>query len=160
MLTAFIWEFRGKSVAWGHASLLVDATYVSWWPEGRGRIPSKVSNQVYSVSPIRNRTLAQDIQAEQQQPDHRILLDGLDEMAIKNWWQSFGLTRDGQLYQGPLQPWETLAQNCSTVAARGLSIGGADKLVPWRKAWNFVWTPNDVLRYLQAIQRALLAARK
>jgi hypothetical protein len=152
MLTVFIWQYRGKSIAWGHASLLVDQTYMSWWPEARGRIHSKISNKIYTANPIRNRKLNDDVADEGQHADYQMRIDGLDERAIKDWWQSFGLTRDGQLYQGPLLPWETLAQNCSTVAARGLSIGGGDKYAPWRKAWNVVWIPNDVLMYATAIK--------
>lgn|SRR5262249_415368 len=160
MLTVFVWMFRGKDVAWGHASLLVDQTYMSWWPEGRNRIRSKVSDQVYSVHPIRNRTFLGDVSDEGQQPDHRLVINGLDEKRIKDWWQSFGLTRDGVLYQGPMLSWETLAQNCSTVAARGLSIGGGDRYAAWSKAWNVVWTPNDVLQYALSIQRGLASGRR
>jgi len=158
MLTVFVWNFRGKDVAWGHASLLVDQTYMSWWPEGRNRIASKVSNRIYSVHPVRNRLLSDDIAAEKYQPDHRLVIHGLDEKKIKDWWQSFGLSRDGLLYQGPMLPWETLVQNCSTVAARGLSIGGGDKFASWTKSWNLVWTPNDVLRYAMSIQSGLVTA--
>jgi hypothetical protein len=62
MLTVFVWMYRGKDVAWGHASLLVDQTYMSWWPEERRwRIPSKVSNNIYTVLPIYNRTFNQDL---------------------------------------------------------------------------------------------------
>ena len=159
MLTVFIWQFRGKAVAWGHASLLVDRTYMSWWPEGRGRIHSKISSQIYTAHPFRDRTFEQDVAAEGQRPDHEVQINGLDESAIKDWWQGFGLTRDGVFYQGPLQPWETLAQNCSTVAARGLSAGGGDKFAPRRKSWNIVWIPSDVLQYAQAIQRGIKAGR-
>ena len=119
----------------------------------------KVSDRIYSVYPIRNRQLADDVSAERQQPDHRLVIAGLDEKAIKDWWQSFGLTRDGVLYQGPMRPWDTLGQNCSTVAARGLSIGGGDKYVAWQKSWNVVWTPNDVLDYAISIQRGLAVRR-
>ena len=156
MVTVFIWMFRGKNVAWGHAALLVDQTYMSWWPEGRGRIRSKVSDQLYTVLPIYNRQFADDVDGEDgRQPDHRLLINGLDEVKIKDWWQSFGLTRDGVLYQGPLLPWETLAQNCSTVAARGLSIGGGDRYSGWTRSWKLVWTPNDVLQYTLSIQQGL-----
>lgn len=155
MLTVYIWKFRGKGVAWGHASLRVDQTYMSWWPEPRGRIRSKVSANVYEVSPIRDRTYEEDVRDEQQQPDHKVVLAGLDERAIKDWWQGFGLTRDGVLYQGPLQPWATLAQNCSTVAARGLAVGGGDTYASWRRSWQVVWTPNDVYQYALSIQSGL-----
>jgi len=160
MITVYIWKFRGKGVAWGHASLLVGQTYMSWWPEGQGRIASKISNSIYSVYPIRNRTFTDDIRGEDgQYPDHTLLINGLDEEKIKNWWQSFGLTRDGVLYEGPMLPWATLAQNCSTVVARALSIGGGDKYASWTKSWNVVWTPNDVLNYATSIMHGITAER-
>jgi hypothetical protein len=156
MLTVFVWKFRGKNVAWGHASLQVDLTYMSWWPGG-DRDSSKMHRNIYTAGPIRNRTFAQDVAAENQRPDYSVRIVGLNESRIKDWWQSFGLTRDGQLYQGPLLPWNTLEQNCSTVVARALSIGGAESLVPWHKSWNVVWTPNDVYDYAASVQRATLA---
>lgn len=155
MVTVYIWMFRGKDVAWGHASLLVDQTYISWWPEDDGRISSKVSEQIYTVHPIYNRKFVDDVADEGQQPDHRLMISGLDEGKIKDWWQLFGLTRDGVLYEGPLLPWQTLKQNCSTIAARGLSIGGGDRYAGWSKSWRAFWTPNDVLQYATSIQRGL-----
>ena len=160
MLTVYIWNFRGKDIAWGHASLQVDHTYMSWWPEERNRLRSKVSNKIYSVQAIRNRLLSDDIAAERMPPDHQLVIQGLDEKKIKDWWQSFGLSRDGVLYQGPLQAWETLAQNCSTVAAKGLAVGGGDKYASWHRSWNLVWTPNDVLQYARSIQAGLASAHK
>ena len=160
MVTVFIWNFRGSDVARGHASLLVDRTYISWWPEGSDRIASKLSHRLYSVYPIRHRLLSDDIAAERSQPDHLIDIAGLDEIRIKEWWQSFGLTRDGLLDAGPMLPWETIAQNCSTVAARGLSVGGGDRFANWTKAWNVVWTPDDVLQYAMSIRAGLTAARR
>jgi len=160
MVTVYIWTFRGKDVAWGHASLLVNGTYMSWWPEGNGRIASKIHGQVYSVSPIRNRTLDDDVYDEGQDPDHTIVIHGLDERKIKDWWQSFGLTREGVLYEGPLLPWSTLKQNCSTVVARALSIGGGDQYASWLKSWNVVWTPSDVLRYATSIKNGLASAQR
>ena len=159
MLTVFIWVYRGKDVAWGHASMLVDQTYMSWWPEGRNRIRSKVSNDIYTVHPIRDRKFADDQEGEGQPPDHNVVIKGLDEKKIKDWWQIFGLTRDGVQYYGPMQPWQTLQQNCSTVVARGLSIGGGDRYASWTKSRAVVWTPNDVLQYALSIRHGLAAAR-
>jgi hypothetical protein len=159
MVTVFVWLFRGKDVAWGHASALVDQTYLSWWPEGYGRTASKLTHRVYSVSPIRNRRYDDDIAAEGKSPEHQVVLNGLDEHQIKNWWQSFGLARDEVMYQGPLLPWATLNQNCSTVVAHALSIGGGDRFASWSKSRNLVWTPNDVFMYALSIQRGLATAK-
>jgi hypothetical protein len=160
MITVYVWQYRGKNEAWGHASAQVDRTYISWWPEQPGQVPSKIHPNIYASHPYRNRTLAQDTAAEEQAPDHTVQIDGLNETAIKDWWQSFGLTRDGVEYQGPLPPWKTLSQNCSTVVATALRVGGGDKYATWWKSWNVVWTPADTLAYAQSIQTGLAKAKK
>ena len=158
MLTVYVWNFRGKRAAWGHASVLVDQTYMSWWPETPGQNPSKIHRNIYSSGPFRDRKFEDDIAAEKQEPDKRIELPGLEDTVVKDWWQSFGLTRDGLLYQGPLLPWETLTLNCSTVAAHALTLAGGRKYASWLINWNVVWKPNDVLRYARSIQGGLSKA--
>lgn len=158
MVTVFVWNYRGKSEAWGHASMLVNggtpggSVYVSWWPEGQGRegsLPFGIGDgYLYSVPAINGRTFNDDVQGEDgHHPDHTINLEGLDETEIKTWWNK--LLNDTQ------SRWSTLGQNCSTTVARGLMAGGGDKLVKgiggWWKSWNTVWKPNDVLDYAQAI---------
>ena len=160
MLTVYIWKYRGSKTAWGHASLLVDQTYMSWWPEPEDRISSKVHPNIYTVGAIRARSFDDDVRDEDDlQPDHAIQLHGLDENAIKDWWQSFGLVRDGVLYQGPLLPWETLKLNCAAVTAHGLTIGGGRKFASWNKYWSVVWTPNQTYQYAMAIQEGLARRR-
>lgn len=155
MTTVYVWSFRGKREAWGHASMLVDATYMSWWPESPGQVPSGIHPNIYASHPFRNRSFEEDTKAEGYPPDNVIELTGLNETAIKDWWQSFGLTRDGVQYQGPLEPWKTLGQNCSTVVARGLSIGGGETYATWHKSWKLVWKPSDVRDYALSIQSGL-----
>ena len=160
MVTVFIWNFRGQDVARGHASLLVDRTYMSWRPEGSNGIASKLSDRLRSVHSIRHRLLSDDIAAERSQPDHLVDIAGLDESKIKDWWHSFGLARSSARHEGPMLPGETLARNCSTVAARGLSVGGGDRYASCTRPWNSIWTPNDVLQYATSIRAGLSAARK
>ncbi|MEP6945211.1 MAG: hypothetical protein ABJA02_04785 [Acidobacteriota bacterium] len=151
MIKVYIWEFRGKSEAWGHASMLCDNTYISWWPAKPGQVPSKVHSNIYSAYPFRNRGFADDVRDERQQPDHTIHISGLNETAIKDWWASFGLVRDMAELIGPLPPWSTLSQNCSTIVATALSKGGGDKFASLWTSWNFVWTPSDVKEYARSI---------
>lgn len=154
MVIVYVWRFRGKKVAWGHASVQVGTTYMSWWPEQPGQVPSKVHPNIYASSPFRNRTLADDEAGEgDRKADETIYIEGLDEAAMKDWWQSFGLTRDGVEFAGPLQSWSTLDRNCSTVAAIALKAGGGDKYADWHKSWNLVWQPDDVARYAHSIKR-------
>ncbi len=155
MITVFIWNFRGKNIAWGHAAVRVGKTYMSWWPEPDGRRPAKISQNIYSAGPFRNRTYGDDVDAERQEADHAVQIVGLAENAIRDWWQSFGLVRDGVLYQGPLQAWETLSLNCSTVAAHALTIGGGETFAPWYRTKKIVWTPTDVHQYALAINSGI-----
>ncbi len=155
MVTVYIWSFRGKSEAWGHAAMQVDHSYISWWPEKPGQVPSGIHPNIYGSHPFRNRSFNDDVQAEGQPPDGIITLDGLNEAAIKDWWQTFGLSRDGVEYQGPLQSWDTLRRNCSTVVANGLHIGGGSKFSSWTKSWNLVWTPSDVHQFALSIKQGL-----
>jgi hypothetical protein len=53
---------------------------------------------------------------------------------------------------GPLQSWETLSRNCSTVVATALKKGGGDQYAQKNKA-NIVWTPTNVLKYARSIQK-------
>lgn len=155
MVTVYVWNYRGSKQAWGHASLELDQTYISWWPENPGQIPTKIPN-VYASHPFRNRSFASDVHAEGRLPDHSIRINGLDENAIKDWWQGMGLVRDGQLFAGPLLPWKTLNQNCSTVVATALTVGGGEQFASWYKSRSIVWTPANVLEYASAIQAATM----
>jgi len=155
MLKVNIWNFRGKRQAWGHASLQVGETYISWWPEMPGQVPSKIHPNIYASHPFRNRTYADDVADEGQPPDHVILIEGLNENAIKDWWHSKGLVRNGIELSGPLLPWDTLSKNCSTMVAEALRIGGGDKFAEWSKTWNMIWKPSDVLNYALSITKGL-----
>lgn len=170
MITVHVWSYRGKNVAWGHASLQCRASYISYWPEPDGRVPTGVSRlatrvlgnrapaalrSVYAASPIRNRTFDDDVRDEKQRPDHRIEIDGLDEPKIVAWWRGFGL--DGGRMHGPMQAWHTTDLNCSTVVARALREGGGDDFASWLPSWNLVWRPDDVRRYAESIRHGLMS---
>lgn len=152
MITVYIWDMDlgAKPKCVGHASMLVSGhTYVSWWPDERASLGN--------YHPIRNRGYAGDVAGEGRGPEHTVILDGLDEPAILDWWKHFGLVSDGELIQGPLLPYNVLTQNCSTVVARGLKVGGGDKYASWYAATNLVWRPATVLQYALAIRAGLAA---
>ncbi|MBX3412174.1 MAG: hypothetical protein KF708_05595 [Pirellulales bacterium] len=163
MVIVYVWRFRMKGgdqkpAAFGHASVQVDTTYMSWWPANPGQVPSGLHPNIYASSPFRNRSLLDDERDEGQRADDIIYINGLDEAAVKDWWASFGLVRDGVELYGPLQSWSTLDRNCSTVAAIALKKGGGDKYADWHKSWNLVWSPEDVARYAHSIRQNI--ARK
>lgn len=149
MVKVFIWNYRGKEDAWGHASLQVRSHYISWWPSQPGQVPSGIHRNIYSSMPILDRKFSDDIRAEKQMPDHNILISGLDEQSIIEWWIRFGMCAG---FQGPPLPWKTLSLNCSTVVATALKKGGGDKYASWLPSWNIVWKPSDVLQYATSIK--------
>ena len=147
LATVFVWDFLGKDVAWGHASIeLDDGTYISWWPQGLGRKSMPLLPDVYTVAAIQPRTFRDDVEAEDDtQPQWRVAVGGLDHKAIRAWWASFKTTHK----------WSTLSQNCSTTVADALWAGGAASILTAREDDMFqgvvVWTPNDVLALATAI---------
>ena len=162
MIKVHIW--LPKADMFGHASMHCRDTYISWWPSGpEGRVPSTpqfVRNKVpktaniYAASPIRNRTFIDDIVAEERHPQ-TINLDGLNEREVLSWWASFGLVLNGQQLAGPLLPWETTSQNCSSVVATGLAKGGGDKFASMYSSWSLIWRPQTVKDYAESILAGL-----
>ncbi len=168
MITVFVWSFRGKNEAWGHASLQCGAAYVSWWPAVPGHAPAGVSRaavrvlgrhtpqalrSIYASVPIQRRRFEHDVADEGGQPDQRIVLEGLDEAALTEWWRGFSL--DGGRLAGPPRPWHTTELNCSTVVARALDAAGGERYANWFHARNLIWTPRDVQRYAESIRHGL-----
>ena len=151
MVTTYVWlpKTVGAEKNVGHTSILVGPqTYISWWPAEPARLWQ-------DHHPIRNKDYASDVADEQGRPDFSILLVGLDEERIIEWWSMFGLVRGGTVLEGPMLPYNLLTQNCSTVVARGLKVGGADHYAGWYVSHCLVWRPRTVLDYAMAIQRGL-----
>jgi RHS repeat-associated protein len=113
LLDVYIWKYRGSTDAWGHASMtLADGTHISWWPSnprdykwGTDDIP------IYEAPAFPDQTLAKDIEYEGQGPDAIIHIDGMNEDAIKAWWENFRHNHDNK--------WKTFGRNCSTLFMRG-----------------------------------------
>ena len=150
-----VWDYRGTTKGWGHASMEVGSTYISWWPrlDGRTKTGPRLLPQIYAAHPYRDQDFGDDEHYEERGPDQTVCLNSLDEKAIKDWWQSFGLRRDGVVFEGPLQAWRTLKMNCSTVVATGLTIGGG-RASGYTKSLQSIWRPNDVLAHALAIRAA------
>ena len=159
MLKVFIWPFRGKDVAWGHASLQIDGgkpdgtVYISWWPDSNRR-PSWIHDKIYCATALDNQTFLSDVLGEKAKPSQTIVLDGatntragLNETAIKAWW--------GSLRKNGFTDWCTLGPNCSTVVAYALLKGGADRFSGiWTEA-KTVWTPASVAYYAKDIANGI-----
>ncbi len=164
MIRVYIWNYRGLTVAMGHASMAVGADYISWWPEGAGRrskIPGPVGGKLplYAVRHIQGQSFQDDKDYEgtpgkPMPPDHSMPLEGLDETRLLVWWRKYNV---------PHRDWTTLGQNCATTVGRGLMIAGGDDYCDgaagWWNSWNLVWQPNDVLPYARDIERGLISKR-
>ncbi len=149
-LEVYVWTYRGKNEAWGHASMkLDDGTYISWWPEGETADSIPLVENIYTADAIKNRTFAQDVVGEDgRMPDVTISINGLDENAIAVWWNQFK--------NDPNNKWKTLSQNCSTTVAEALKTGNASTLWwDFWSSWNIVWTPAEVEEFARAINKKL-----
>jgi hypothetical protein len=165
MIRVNIWPYRGKDVAYGHASIQIDGgdpagpLYISWWPQGAGRVYKKRGLNLYCVASIPDRAFDDDVAGEDGNPPKVITIDGgsstvigLDETAMKKWWLD--------LVRGGSTQWCTLDTNCSTISSWVLYQGGGDDFSDsYFACHNLVWTPNDVAIYAASIVRGILEAR-
>jgi RHS repeat-associated protein len=108
----------------GHVGLLLDdGTYISYWPTCHfGKDP-----QPFKKCPARKADFDQDKSDEGRDP-LLIQIDGLNEQAIKDWWN------DGKGH-GDF----SLGNNCSDIVGQALKVGG----MPYRTQTLYT-TPNDV----------------
>jgi RHS repeat-associated protein len=151
LLTVHVWP--AADGRWGHASVTLDnGTYISWWPQQDNRDygflnwGSLVNS--YSVDPIRDRQFYADVRDEGNSQPKDTRIEGLNEDAIQKWWDTFS--------SDPSSKWSTATQNCSTTVADALKAGGAT--VGWwdlKAGHNFIWRPEDVQRFADAINRYL-----
>jgi RHS repeat-associated protein len=140
LATVHIWNFHGKHNV-GHASVtLGDKTHISWWP-AVGESPT-LFNAV-DGQPLSYRS---DVRSEGRKPDLTINLDGLDEAAMKEWWEK---------YKKNQKHYSALAQSCATTAAQALAVGAGQQLPN-----TSFWTPNSVRAYAEAIKRGSAYGRK
>ena len=115
-----IWGPHVQQNTHGHASLFLnDGTYISNWP---------VNNGSDAFDDTRPPNFDQDLLDEGFEPIY-IPINGLDESAIKEWWES-------KLESGPY--WHNLYNNCSDTVVDALEKGGID--VPY----HFINSPTDL----------------
>ena len=144
----------GPSDQFGHASLtLSDGTYVSWWPSV-SRDRKKHGSNIYEAPAESKRKFDDDVRCEGRLPDAVVSVEGVDQAAIRVWWNGF--TQDTS------NTWHTLTCNCSTVVVRALVAGGGrQRLELWRypafyasQFFSGVWTPHGVLQFAQEVDSA------
>jgi RHS repeat-associated protein len=146
LLTVYVWPPHGTHT--GHTSIqLDDNTYISWWPQGDPPIGSPEWFARLSGVPGRaQKTLEKDNGEEGAQP-RAIIITGLNEAAIKQWWETFK--------KNPSAQYEILFQQCCTIVAQALQVGGSGTYTIWLPnclGSPIVWTPPGVWIYAQAVR--------
>ncbi|MDN3637369.1 hypothetical protein QWY82_00985 [Simiduia curdlanivorans] len=161
-VTLYVWKNSPSEV--GHASLDVDGVYISFWPKGAANAKKdvKIGEMHDAAYPS---SYAVDRKIERREADVKVMLDNLDEKAIKAFWQAF---------KDKSEQYNMLKSNCSTVTAMALEAGsglasnrspsikisdyvsntGMQWLLKVRFMGNYIqmWTPNDVLTYALQIK--------
>lgn len=151
----FVWlpcKEGGKSY-FGHVSLRVGNTYISWWPENFSwslSTPRKIFND-YAANRVR--TLELEIKKEGRNPEFSALIENIDGKAIIEWWKGVGLnyvkdSGETELYSGPLPRYNLFEQSCSSIVADALSVGLHDRSC-FTKKKNI--TPEDIMRFAKKI---------
>jgi hypothetical protein len=162
----YFWDYVGSTSAFGHASMAVDGGdpggqyYISWWPDclpnGTSADWDSQKQEYFGMcEPFRSRKLSTDIESESGRPDHRVLLLGLDETAIKSFWTD--------LMSDPRAQWSATTTNCAAAVAAALNAGGSGNYfnvveqLAFDIWWNnsFCWTPKSVHHYALKLQGKL-----
>ncbi len=144
--TIYYWSSTGipgtGNFLWGHVAISVNGSagqaYISWMPGGPPQLPtgSSVVNDDYLKATISN-GLPMDISNEGGRLPQQVQLEGLNEQAILDWWNSYK--------KNPT--FTMLGRNCSTTAAAALSAGGAGG------PFGLVPTPADIYQAAQNNQQ-------
>jgi hypothetical protein len=90
----FIWERRLSIASFGHASMLVDSTYISWWPGEAKKIERSKINKI-GLCKLKSdkempfycpKNLQEDIEMMGSKPDHEFNITGLNSKEILHMW--------------------------------------------------------------------------
>ena len=160
--TVYIWKNSPSNV--GHVSMMVDDTYVSFWPKSAADAKKDIKvNQTHEAVFPDNYKI--DRRLERRDPDSTISILNLDEKLMIDHWTKFKAKPDR---------YNMRKSNCSTVVASLLELGSGTPpahspsiritdyvinpylrwLVKLRFLGNYIhmWTPNDVLMYTLQIK--------
>jgi len=134
VITVFVWDMKWSDKA-GHASMQVENTYISWWPEHyRSDVGLGVrGNRLAWGGPSYANTMTEDKQHKGRLPDYASPpIEGLDKGKILRWWAEIGPSNNScQLtYSADENTHYDLARlSCATIVMRGLLVGGAGAIV-------------------------------
>ena len=109
-MKVYIWYPSLSAKQVGHAALtLDDGTHISWWPS------EKLEGKKSKKNPRDIGSLAEDIALEGRKPDTTFTVTGLDEKAIKEWWNAF-LDADNKYHLA--------TKHCCHIVMNALKTGG------------------------------------
>ena len=125
-VTVFVWRAhlnRKEGFGAGHASLLVNHDYISWWPTpAGGPSPSRFGNALSSMH-LRHK-MSQDIKEEFGQAAFvSAPLRGLDEPRMERWAAALrtGIGQKKEFEQ--IDHYKLFSSNCAGLVLRGLLVG-------------------------------------
>jgi hypothetical protein len=89
--------------------------------------------------------LADDTAAEGHTPDSTVVVNGLNETAIKAWWGKWTSAGHG---------WPSLWNNCAEVTKKALNHGASAFNPEYLNPANAhpIWTPSDVEKYAKDLR--------
>ena len=109
-MKVFIWHPTASPIQVGHAALtLDDGTHISWWPQG------KTEGKKSKKNPRDVGSLDEDIRLEGREPDKIFKITGLNDKAIKKWWDAF-IAADNK--------YNLASRNCCHIVLSALRRGG------------------------------------
>ena len=109
-MKVYIWYPSLRPIQVGHAAItLDDGTHISWWPSG------KTEGKKSKKNPREIGSLSEDIDLEGRRPDVTFQVTGLNEGAIKAWWEAF--LDAGEKY-------DLRIRNCCHIVMNALKAGG------------------------------------
>lgn len=144
---ADVYYWKGYNGDWGHSSIrLNDGTYISWWPVDYNHdFPlSSLTDDYFTADARPDESFTNDVDLEGHYPNEEIHIDGLDEDAIRRWWDKYKKSHR----------FNSAFQNCSTTVFDALSAGGSHDVLPGYP-YPEIWSPEDVRDYSHALQSAL-----
>jgi len=119
---------------------LDDNTYVTWYPVDYNHdfpLGNGIFRHYFSADARPDHSLGDDSDLEGHQPNAVIHIDGLNEDAIRKWWDKFKTSHR----------WNSAFQNCSTTVAEALMAGGTEDRMPGYPA-HTIWSPENVVDYV------------
>jgi hypothetical protein len=140
MVTVFVWDmallsWNGKDPA-GHASMAVDDTYISWWPEhfrsdvGFGGVKGR--GVLGWGGPSYANSMAEDKRHKGRMPDFASApIHCLDERAIIDWWNGIKPKNKAcqtSYHAGENTYYDLARLSCATIVMRALLMGGGAKI--------------------------------